>query len=336
MNRRQSILLFAFAFSLCVPAAVFSQTSTPMSERDRRIKELREQRAKKKAASAQAEKEEELGPPESVSITTKDKVILSCMYYPGAKSKETIPIILLHDWGSSRQDLLPMAEYLQKTYKHSVIVPDLRGHGDSVRVEGFDKQVDYKKFKKNEVSAVVNDIERCKKFLMKRNNEGELNIEMLSIVAIGKLAVPAVDWCIADWEWQPVGGRKQGQDVKAILMISPEQKLKGMNMKQSLKSNLFSGRNGATPIAFYAVWSENDEVRSKEGATISKLMKKQREKLTDQLMAIRRPYEKTGLNGTDLVRDPRHKVVYDDIHKFLQFYLINNKEQMPWQNRARK
>lgn len=93
--------------------------------------------------------------PEIVELETKDGVKLTCTWFPpeGAGKpakpdgkataptaqptsggKTTAPFILLHDWDRSRTDLLNFGRFLQVA-GHAVIVPDLRGHGDSLTVE---------------------------------------------------------------------------------------------------------------------------------------------------------------------------------------------------------
>ncbi len=89
-----------------------------------------------------------------------------------------IPFLLIHDWGGSRADLLPFAEYLQKS-GYAVIVPDLRGHGESTARAGGTAKLDSAKFRKSDMAGVLLDIERCKKYLVQRNNDGELNIDLL-------------------------------------------------------------------------------------------------------------------------------------------------------------
>jgi hypothetical protein len=230
--------------------------------------------------------------------------------------------------------MLALAEFLQQNYKFSVIVPDLRGHGESTYVVGRKQPLVASKIKKDQASLITNDIERCKKFLMEKNNLGELNIEMLTIVAVGKLGVAAVQWAFDDWQWQPLGGLKQGQDVKAVMMISPERKLLGLSMTQNLKTDLFTGRN-TKPLAVYLTWSAKDETADREGNSIAKLLEKPRSKLDDSMLLVRQPYN-TNLDGTGLVRDPKHKVVFQDIAKFVNDKLTANKELMPWQNRSKQ
>ena len=72
-------------------------------------------------------------PPKRISLTTKDQVLLSCVFYAGTNDDQTVPIILVHGWGGVGGEFSGLAEFLQVNFGHAVIVPDLRGHGASVR-----------------------------------------------------------------------------------------------------------------------------------------------------------------------------------------------------------
>jgi pimeloyl-ACP methyl ester carboxylesterase len=74
--------------------------------------------------------------PETVSITTQDKLVLKADLYRPKDTGEIAPAALLvHDAGGSRADLKPIAERLAKQ-GFAVLVPDLRAHGDSVAADG--------------------------------------------------------------------------------------------------------------------------------------------------------------------------------------------------------
>ena len=107
---------------------------------------------------------------EDVTLDTKDGVILQCTYYPGPEKKTTVPVILLHDWDGSRTDLHTLAIYLQVTLGHAVIVPDLRGHGNSVRLRNSETPIDRDKLNKLGIEAMLLDVEAVKGYLLQRNN----------------------------------------------------------------------------------------------------------------------------------------------------------------------
>jgi alpha-beta hydrolase superfamily lysophospholipase len=71
---------------------------------------------------------------ERVQVETEDKQVLICSLYPPRRrgSDELAPgAILIHDAGGSRQQLEELAERMQKQ-GFCVLVPDLRGHGESI------------------------------------------------------------------------------------------------------------------------------------------------------------------------------------------------------------
>ena len=68
-------------------------------------------------------------PFEEVTLQTRDGVLLRCTYYAGPEKKTTVPLIFVHDWDSNRTELHELALFLSQSLNHSVIVPDLRGHG---------------------------------------------------------------------------------------------------------------------------------------------------------------------------------------------------------------
>lgn len=173
---------------------------------------------------------------EDITLTTRDGVSLRCTFYSAAEAKETVPFILVHDWGKSRGELHAVALWMQQSLKLTVIVPDLRGHGDSLQIQGLDEPIDLEKFKGRAVDSMVLDIEACKSFLLKQNNEGKLNIEQLGILGTGFGASLALKWSVQDWSVRNLPTFKQGQDVKAMILVSPTRSFRGTTISQELKS----------------------------------------------------------------------------------------------------
>jgi pimeloyl-ACP methyl ester carboxylesterase len=175
---------------------------------------------------------------EDVTLTTKDGVFLRCSYYPGADTKTTVPIMVLHGWGSSRSELHPFALYLQ-SLKHAVLVPDLRGHGRSTQQRNPrpgepDLEIKADKMRRPEIERMGLDVEACKQFLMEKNNAGELNIEQLGVVGFEFGALLAVNWAAVDWSVRSLPAYKMGQDVKALALISPPRKFQGITTQKAL------------------------------------------------------------------------------------------------------
>jgi len=196
--------------------------------------------------SAGGEKQE-IPEPKDVSIRTTDGVALAATYFPGLKEKESVPVVLLHELRGrhqggratntrfSRVDYAALAKYLQAR-GHAVLVPDLRGHGDSNirKIPGRADQVidpetmggpDYQRM-------VAIDMPALKNYLIARNNEGELNIEKLVVVGAEESALLAMYWTQLDWSIPASGNRKQGQDIKAVILLSPAWSVPGLQWGQ--------------------------------------------------------------------------------------------------------
>ena len=190
---------------------------------------------KKKNAS-----EEELPPPEDLGgadLFTRDGVQLKATYYGSNKGKKAVPVILLHSYKGSRKEFAGLAPMLQKQ-GHAVLVPDLRGHGDSTTQllgGNLRRELDAAKFRPGDFARMIAyDMETLKAFLMKKNNAAELNIEKLCVLGGEMGASVALDWARQDWSWPPLVGKKQGQDVKALILISPQFNFSGLSLAKAL------------------------------------------------------------------------------------------------------
>ena len=177
---------------------------------------------------------------------------IRCSYYPGGfienlKTKEVtavpgtevIPILMLHGWDGQRTEYDFTASFLQRL-GHAVLVPDLRGHGESlVRRQGAREiQIDRGELSTPEIKSMVLDIEACKRFLLERNNAKELNIELLCVVGAEFGATLAVNWAVMDWSWPQLPAYKQGRDVKSLVLLSPVQAFKGVTLNDALKQSI--------------------------------------------------------------------------------------------------
>ena len=62
------------------------------------------------------------------------------------------------------------------------------------------------------------DMEAVRKFLVDKNDAGELNLNKLCLVGSGMGASVAANWAVQDWSAPPLAVGKQGQDVKALVL----------------------------------------------------------------------------------------------------------------------
>lgn len=180
-----------------------------------------------------------------VDLTAKDGFPLKATWYEGDRGTSAAAILMLHDLSRSRRDFEQLATFFAEN-GHCVLVPDLRGHGESAK--NANGQVDApRKYGPAEALAIQADIEACKKFLVQKNDAEICNIELMSIVTCGATSIPALSWCIVDWSFLPAAV-KQGQDVKAVVLLGPVRSHQAWQINPLLKTPLLSGTRHAQPL----------------------------------------------------------------------------------------
>ncbi|MEX0865888.1 MAG: alpha/beta fold hydrolase [Pirellulales bacterium] len=195
------------------------------------------------------DEKKKLPDPVDIELLTRDRLNLAATFYPSDEGKEAVPIIILHDWKSDRSKYRDMALLLQEK-GHAVLVPDLRGHGGSTSFAGDDRRspLQATRLRSDDFENMVRfDIESCKSYLMERNNARELNIEKLCLVGVELGSVLAVHYAHLDWSWRQLPNLKQGQDVKALVLISPPLNFRGMKLPDK-----FNEDRRASPLENYA------------------------------------------------------------------------------------
>jgi alpha-beta hydrolase superfamily lysophospholipase len=187
--------------------------------------------------------------PQSVSIKTRDGVQLAGTFFPSPLDKESLKdaaaVILLHAYKGSRGDFNDLALQLQAS-GCAVLCPDLRGHGESTRrsmPDGSERKLDPTMLTKADLEEMVKyDVEACKTFLFEKHNAKELNIEKLVLVGAEMGGAVAVNWAAWDWHWPVLATGKQGQDVKAIVLLSPVWVFKGLPISQAVGDRELVGK----------------------------------------------------------------------------------------------
>lgn len=175
--------------------------------------------------------EQEIPEPDDIAFTTSDGLKLNATYYPGTEKKDSVPVILLHMLHGNRNDYADLAPMLQEK-GHAVLVPDLRGHGESTKHKGSRVPLKSSSLSRLDFARMVQvDMPRLKHFLVEENNDKKLNIEKLCVVGAGMGASVALNWTAFDWHLKPVGDRKLGQDVKALVLISPDWSTPGLSLR---------------------------------------------------------------------------------------------------------
>lgn len=292
-------------------------------------------------------KPKDIPPARVVQLQTKPQgnippINLSCTWFAGVNDKNTVPVMLLHDWGSSNKSLMPLAQHLQKELGCAVLVPDLRGHGASTSLVGGGKKLDAGNMNKQEIPFATEDIEACKRFLKERHNAGELNIEMLTLIACGDTTALAAAWAASDWQWPPYNGVKQGQDSKLLILLSPVRKFEALNLAALLKTPLFSDPSvaGLTTVLF---WDPDHAASEREAAALESTLTKglgpmpggkDEERWSKIRYALK--VVNGGGYGQRLLSGEKGDVVKKEITSFIEQKLATRAEKYPWTNRTEK
>ncbi|EMI47161.1 alpha/beta hydrolase [Rhodopirellula sp. SWK7] len=166
-------------------------------------------------------------------LTTKDNIKLNSFYFPSKLGKEGAPVILVHEWKGQGAPYLKLCVSLREA-GFAVLVIEYRGHGNSKKYtdrSGAEKEFNLSTMGRRDVEAIVRyDIEEAKQFLKEENNAGRLNLNALCMIGVEEGAILAGYWAARDWKIPSVGRMKQGQDVKAMVYVSPEKNLNGLSM----------------------------------------------------------------------------------------------------------
>jgi len=272
---------------------------------------------------------------EDVNFETKDGVNIRATYYAGLAKKESIPVIMVHGWEGARGEYDALAKSLQDA-GNSCLALDLRGHGQSTAQklpDGSTKTLAADKFRPNELDAMILDIEAGKKFLMERNNRGELNINALCVIGSEFGGILALRWSALDLTAPPLLAYKQGQDVKALVLLSPLRAFKGLKIDEAL----------AVPdikrISMMIVSGKSDNKGGPEAKRLHSSLQTFHAKVGTDPEDIKKNQDlflvqpETSLQGTKLL-GPGLPVI-GNIGKFIELRLKNKLAEHPWSDRKR-
>ena len=190
-------------------------------------------------------------------LETSDGVRLELAYYP-PKGKLLATVILVHDLNGSEKTVRRLAAGLQEA-GCAVAVPDLRGHGNS-KSEGYD--ISKKKLLVNQIrmisasgggrirshARIKGDLEAVRNWLKQKESEGDIDLDQLCIIGSGLGGTLAATWAVADWSWLPNTQGPQGQQVKAVILISPIWADQGVSMTNALGARTRDGRGDIKPL----------------------------------------------------------------------------------------
>jgi len=216
---------------------------------------------------------------EELRLETSDGIRIAAWYYPAPEAAKAAPtVILIHDLEGSHKTVDHLARSLQLA-GCAVVAPDLRGHGgsgsrpSSPTVSGSKGDaLEPRLLKKNDLESMAaatggrvrdqsglrGEIEAVRNWIKQKSDGGAVDIDRLCVVGCGLGGTLASMWTAADWNWPPTTAGPQGQQVRALVVISPVWATKGISMSVPLTSE---GIQHVIPIMVVAGKSDRDAVR---------------------------------------------------------------------------
>lgn len=272
---------------------------------------------------------------EREKLATHDGVSLSTTYYPSQEEKEATPVVLLHDYKDTQGIFSSLAKKLQspgvdeQRPSFAVLTVDLRGHGASTQQtapNGTTRVLDAAKLERQDMAAMsVYDLETVRHFLVGENDAKRINLNELCLVGAGMGATVAVNWAARDWVAPPLLVGKQGQDVKALVLISPSWRFRGVSIQQAMRVQPMKQR-----AAWMIVYGDEDA----EAVSDARRIVKQLDRFHDEEGSLREVSLESSLQGSSLfsqIGEP----LEEEIIAFLTEQVANS-EQFPWSQRRNR
>ena len=268
------------------------------------------------------------------TVMTSDGWTIHFTYYQADGGELTPVVMLLHGRGGNRLAYRTNLAKQLHDHGYAVAAVDLRMHGESRNptetTEGSSatsadasnlRPADY-------VRMVTEDLEAVKGFLLKEHQEKRLNIRKLGIVAADAMAPVATTFALQDWTKIPYDDAPtlsartpRGQDVRALVLISPDATAPGMSTTKAL----IELRRPELQIGFMiAVGSKDTQDKGQAQKMYKQLTGLSINK--DRMYLQQYPYK---LRGTDLLG--KNLRVEDHIQVFLDKHL--KELDINWQNR---
>ncbi|MFV2066127.1 MAG: alpha/beta hydrolase [Pirellulales bacterium] len=284
-------------------------------------------------AAAVAAKEEPALEPIVVDLTTKDQVLLKATFYGQPVGSRAVPVVLLHDCKGSRNTFDGLASFLQER-GFAVVVPDLRGHGRSTRqrVDGPAgiRTLEASSLRKPDFICMVKfDMEAVRRFLVSKNDQEVVNLNALCLVGAEMSATIAINWTAKDWMMPPLAIKKQGQDVKAVVLLSPQMSFKGVPVKQALAALI--GREIRDKISYLILVGDGDSRGLRDARRIEKTLSKWHTRADHGTSVDKQTLffhaVPTSLKGTKLLTADGNNI-QNGIARFLKLRVVD--QDFPW------
>ncbi|QDU78645.1 hypothetical protein Pla110_03490 [Polystyrenella longa] len=276
---------------------------------------------------------------EARTFTTEDGWTLKGTYYnmrfddPNEGVQRPVVLLLPGDRGNRLhwEGQAGFASTLRNS-GYAVLTLDPRKYGESTPPANVKNVV--KEMRPADYADVLRyDLEAVKLFLFEEHQQKNLNMAKLAIIAPESLAPVAMGFTVRDWKKVPYrdaatldSRTPRGQDVKALVVISPEVNLPGI----SGKSALLQLRRPFYDVAIMTVAGDNDKTGKESSDLIYTYLTGNKESDKDDMrMFYKKIYPKYGDRGTELIS--RNQQMATDILEFLNSHVL--KKSIPWQDR---
>jgi len=281
---------------------------------------------------------------QDLTLTARDGWPIRITYYPatGAQGKESPVVILLHDKGGNRLIWKRSFARALQLRGYAAVGVDMRKHGQSRPTNGGaaiggktgKSTVDLKPGDYN--AMVAGDLEAVKRFLLKEHQAEKLNIRKTAIIAAGMTGPVALNFTALDWLKKPyddaptlAAKTPRGQDVRALILLSPDQSVSGLQPSVRAATSI---RSPVYQISVLICVSSQDKLD--RGA--SKKIHTQLTSITANKKRMLLKKYKGRWRGTDLLNKSSVKVETLMLN-FLDKYVKNlNNQRDLWRNRKSK
>jgi alpha-beta hydrolase superfamily lysophospholipase len=252
---------------------------------------------------------------------------LKVTYYRSTEGKEAAVVVLLHMRGQNRLVWTApkgFAEQLQGK-GFAVIAVDLRKHGQSKPGAEDESPKAADKSKKTtsandlrpaDYQLMIRDLDAVKKMIFEEHQKGVLNMRKMAIVAPEMSAAIALSFAAADWLKKPYNDAPtlaactpRGQDVQAMIFLSPETSLPGVLAHQVIPTLK------ETPMAAMVIVGKTNRADKEQAKKLFTQLGGDPEKST----ATKAAASKTNAKDKDKDKDKEKKVESETTER-LQYY----------------
>lgn len=274
------------------------------------------------------------------TVRTKDGWQIHITYY-AAKGGKDSPVVILVPSAEGPEDSSSrtrkvwdgVASTLHKK-GFAVVTADLRKHGDSIPMTESPNPMALKMGSNDYLLMATQDLEAIKSFLVEEHQKEKLNIRKLGIAAAGSSCMVAAAFSLNDWMKKPWPDASlmalrtpKGQDVRAILMLSPKSPVRGLNTNKIVRSVAEPTRG----IAINVYYNPTDRVEKKAADTLAKMIKIRNSDDEDARKVIEGPPDKK-FTAEGFLQDKAKTVMENNISEFFDKYVKQRED--PWKSRT--